>query len=87
MKAEGEIILLTFCIHPSSLILHPYLVPDNCNSMLSPNRRVLAEPVDMVSALGARAFAGHTPLISQLQTGVLSTKMAAPFSYMSLVAL
>src|SRR6476619_6544819 len=44
--------------------------------VVTPERRVLAEPVDMVtvSGLGGELgiLPGHTPLISQLQTGVLT---------------
>lgn len=44
--------------------------------VVTPERRVLAEPVDMatVPGLGGELgiLPGHTPLISQLQTGVLS---------------
>jgi F-type H+-transporting ATPase subunit epsilon len=44
--------------------------------VVTPARRVLTEPVDMVTipALGGEVgiLPGHTPLISQLQTGVLS---------------
>ena len=44
--------------------------------VVTPERRVLAEPVDMVAVPGLGGelgiLPGHTPLISQLQTGVLS---------------
>ena len=44
--------------------------------VVTPERRVLAEPVDMVTVPGQGGelgiLPGHTPLISQLQTGVLS---------------
>ena len=44
--------------------------------VVTPERRVLAEPVDMVTVPGLRGemgiLPGHTPLISQLQTGVLT---------------
>jgi len=44
--------------------------------VVTPERRVLAEPVDMVTVPGLGGelgiLPGHTPLISQLQTGVLS---------------
>ena len=44
--------------------------------VVTPARRVLAEPVDMVTVPGLGGelgiLPGHTPLISQLQTGVLS---------------
>nr|MDQ3819499.1 F0F1 ATP synthase subunit epsilon [Acidobacteriota bacterium] len=44
--------------------------------VVTPERRVLAEPVDSVSVPGMNGelgiLPGHTPLISQLQTGVLS---------------
>jgi len=44
--------------------------------VFTPERRILAEPVDMatVPGLGGELgiLPGHTPLISQLQTGVLS---------------
>jgi F-type H+-transporting ATPase subunit epsilon len=44
--------------------------------VVTPERRVLAEPVDMVTIPGLGGelgiLPGHTPLISQLQTGVLS---------------
>jgi len=44
--------------------------------VVTPERRVLVEPVDMatVPGLGGELgiLPGHTPLISQLQTGVLS---------------
>ena len=44
--------------------------------VVTPDRRVLAEPVDMVTLPGLGGelgiLPGHTPLISQLQTGVLS---------------
>jgi F-type H+-transporting ATPase subunit epsilon len=44
--------------------------------VVTPERRVLAEAVDMVTVPGSGGelgiLPGHTPLISQLQTGVLS---------------
>jgi len=44
--------------------------------VVTPERRVLNEPVDMVTVPGLGGelgiLPGHTPLISQLQTGVLS---------------
>ena len=44
--------------------------------VVTPERRVLSEPVDAVTVPGAGGelgiLPGHTPLISQLQTGVLS---------------
>ena len=44
--------------------------------VVTPERRVLAEPVDSVAVPGLNGelgiLPGHTPLISQLQTGVLS---------------
>jgi F-type H+-transporting ATPase subunit epsilon len=44
--------------------------------IVTPERRVLSEPVDMVTIPGLGGelgiLPGHTPLISQLQTGVLS---------------
>src|SRR5215211_7073435 len=44
--------------------------------IVTPERRVLAEQVDSVNVPGAGGelgvLPGHTPLISQLQTGVLS---------------
>ena len=44
--------------------------------VVTPERRVLDEPVDMVTVPGLGGelgiLPGHTPLISQLQTGVLS---------------
>ena len=44
--------------------------------VVTPERRVLAEPVDMVTIPGLDGelgiLPGHTPLISQLKTGVLS---------------
>src|ERR687890_1814971 len=44
--------------------------------VVTPERRVLAEPVDRVTVPGLGGelgiLPGHTPLISQLQTGVLS---------------
>ena len=44
--------------------------------VVTPERRVLAEPVDMVTLPGLGGelgiLPGHTPLISQLQTGVLT---------------
>ena len=44
--------------------------------VVTPERRVLAEPVDMVTVPGLNGemgiLPGHTPLISQLKTGVLS---------------
>ena len=44
--------------------------------VITPERRVLAEPVDSVTVPGANGelgiLPGHTPLISQLRTGVLS---------------
>jgi F-type H+-transporting ATPase subunit epsilon len=44
--------------------------------VVTPERRVLAEPVDMVTMPGLGGelgiLPGHTPLISQLQTGVLT---------------
>ena len=44
--------------------------------VVTPERRVLAEPVDMVTVPGLGGelgiLPGHTPLISQLQTVVLT---------------
>ena len=44
--------------------------------VVTPERRVLADPVDMVTVPGLGGelgiLPGHTPLISQLQTGVLT---------------
>ena len=44
--------------------------------VVTPERRILSEPVDAVTAPGLGGelgiLPGHTPLISQLQTGVLS---------------
>ena len=44
--------------------------------VVTPERRLLAEPVDMVTIPGLGGelgiLPGHTPLISQLQTGVLT---------------
>jgi F-type H+-transporting ATPase subunit epsilon len=44
--------------------------------VVTPERRVIAEPVDMVTVPGLGGelgiLPGHTPLISQLQTGVLT---------------
>ena len=44
--------------------------------VVTPERRALAEPVDMVTVPGLGGelgiLPGHTPLISQLQTGVLT---------------
>lgn len=44
--------------------------------VVTPERRVLAEPVDMVTVPGLGGelgiLPGHTPLISNLQTGVLT---------------
>ena len=44
--------------------------------VVTPERRVLAEPVDIVTVPGLGGelgiLPGHTPLISQLQTGVLT---------------
>ncbi len=44
--------------------------------VVTPERRLLAEPVDMVTVPGLGGelgiLPGHTPLISELQTGVLS---------------
>ena len=44
--------------------------------VVTPARRVLAEPVDMVTVPGLGGelgiLPGHTPLVSQLQTGILS---------------
>src|SRR5882724_1028657 len=44
--------------------------------VITPERRLLAEPVEMVTVPGLGGelgiLPGHTPLISQLQTGVLS---------------
>ena len=48
--------------------------------VVTPERRVLSEPVDMVTVPGLGGelgiLPGHTPLISQLQTGVLSYTQA-----------
>ena len=48
--------------------------------VVTPERRVLAEPVDMVTVPGLGGelgiLPGHTPLISQLQTGVLTYSKA-----------
>jgi F-type H+-transporting ATPase subunit epsilon len=44
--------------------------------VVTPERRVLGEPVDMVTVPGLNGemgiLPGHTPLISQMKTGVLS---------------
>jgi len=44
--------------------------------VVTPERRLIAEPVDMVTVPGLGGelgiLPGHTPLISQLQTGVLT---------------
>ncbi len=44
--------------------------------VVTPERRVLSEPVDMVTVPGLGGelgvLPGHTPLISQLQTGILT---------------
>src|SRR6476659_6997179 len=44
--------------------------------VVTPERRVIAEPLDMVTVPGLGGelgiLPGHTPLISQLQTGVLT---------------
>jgi F-type H+-transporting ATPase subunit epsilon len=44
--------------------------------VVTPERRVIAEPVDMVTVPGSNGelgiLPGHTPLISQLKTGVLT---------------
>lgn len=44
--------------------------------VVTPERRVVAEPVDMVTVPGLNGelgiLPGHTPLISQLKTGVLT---------------
>jgi F-type H+-transporting ATPase subunit epsilon len=59
-------------------ILHPliYMAEQLQLDVVTPERRVLAEPVDMVTVPGSGGelgiLPGHTPLISQLQTGVLS---------------
>lgn len=52
-------------------------MPDKIRlEVVTPERRVLAEPVDMVTVPGLGGelgiLPGHTPLISQLQTGVLT---------------
>jgi len=52
--------------------------------VVTPERRLLAEPVDMVTVPGLGGelgiLPGHTPLISELQTGVLSyIKDGKPF--------
>jgi F-type H+-transporting ATPase subunit epsilon len=52
-------------------------MPDKIQlEVVTPERRVLAEPVDMVTVPGLGGelgiLPGHTPLISQLQTGVLT---------------
>lgn len=51
-------------------------MPDLQLDVVTPERRVLAEPVDMVTVPGLGGelgiLPGHTPLISQLQTGVLT---------------
>ena len=52
-------------------------MPDKIQlEVVTPERRLLAEPVDMVTVPGLGGelgiLPGHTPLISELQTGVLS---------------
>ena len=51
-------------------------MPDLQLDVVTPERRVLAEPVDMVTVPGLGGelgiLPGHSPLISQLQTGVLT---------------
>ena len=57
--------------------------------VVTPERRVLDEPVDMVTVPGLGGelgiLPGHTPLISQLQTGVL-TYMQSGKSFQLLVS-
>jgi F-type H+-transporting ATPase subunit epsilon len=52
-------------------------MPDKIQlEVVTPERRVLAEPVDMVTVPGLGGelgiLPGHTSLVSQLQTGVLT---------------
>jgi len=72
MKDEALLLL-----HPSALILHPYFHMATLQlEVVTPERRVLSESVEAVVAPGLGGelgiLPGHTPLISQLQTGVLS---------------
>ena len=77
MKVERQRIASVPLIHPSALILHPYFVMATLQlEVVTPERRVLSEAVDAVTAPGLGGelgiLPGHTSLISQLQTGVLS---------------
>ena len=77
MKVERQRIASVPLIHPSALILHPYFVMATLQlEVVTPERRVLSEAVEAVTAPGLGGelgiLPGHTSLISQLQTGVLS---------------
>jgi F-type H+-transporting ATPase subunit epsilon len=66
-----------FLLHPSSFIPHPFILMATLQlEVVTPERRVLSEAVEAVVAPGLGGelgiLPGHTPLISQLQTGVLS---------------
>jgi F-type H+-transporting ATPase subunit epsilon len=65
-----------FILHPSAFIL-AFIVADKIQlEVVTPERRVLSEAVDGVQVPGLNGelgiLPGHVPLISQLQTGVLS---------------
>ncbi len=68
--------LLAFLLHPSSFILSLVVAERLQLEVITPERRVLSETVDAVTVPGANGELGilpmHTPLISALQTGVLS---------------
>ena len=72
MKDEARLLS-----HPAALILHPLFHMATLQlEVVTPERRVLSESVETVVAPGLGGelgiLPGHTPLISQLQTGVLS---------------
>ncbi len=69
---------LVLSYYPSSLIPHPLITMAQQHQLevVTPERRVLSESVEMTTLPGLGGelgiLPGHTPLISQLQTGVLS---------------
>ena len=70
-----------FPFHPSSLIPHPLIVMPLRLDIITPERNLLSETVDAVNVPGLGGelgiLPGHTPLISQLRTGVLAYTQGA----------
>ena len=73
---SGQHIVQEFTVQSSSFIVQRLPMAQLQLEVVTPERRVLSEAVDMVTLPGLGGelgiLPGHTPLISQLQTGVLS---------------